>query len=238
MNVIYSKTGSDGNASVISDGETLIQIDAGIKPYKVNAKIGYKISNIQLVICSHVHQDHLEYATEYARMGIPVYTHKSVKDAAPLKTKWLHSFNDNEHLKAGTFVIQPFNVPHINSDGTDCPNYGFLIGSIHTKERMLWVTDCSYIEQKFSPLDYICIECSYVDVDDYSEELEYINQFVEKRRLNSHMSLNRCIEFLSNQDLSKCKKVRLLHLTKSQGNIKNTILSRLKLKFPDIEFVI
>lgn len=138
----------------------------------------------------------------------------------------------------GTFVIRPFKVAHANSDGTDCDNLGFLIYSKSTKEKMLWITDAAYIENKFPPMDYICIECNYIDIDDYSNELSYVNGFVEKRRFRSHLSLNRCIEFLKQQDLSKVKEIRLLHLTESQGNIYNIILERMHNAFPNIKFII
>lgn len=143
-----------------------------------------------------------------------------------------------KQFSAGTFIVKPFDVAHTNSDGTPCKNFGFLLYSTVTKEKMLWITDASYIESRFPPMDYICIECNYVDVDDYSNELEYVNQFVEKRRFTSHLSLSRCINFLKMQDLSNIKYIRLLHLSESQGNIYNIILGRMKCEFPDIQFII
>lgn len=143
-----------------------------------------------------------------------------------------------KQFNVGTFIVKPFNVAHVNSDGTACENLGFLIYSTSTKEKMLWITDASYIESRFPPMDYICIECNYIDVEDYSKELEYTNKAVEKRRFNSHLSLSRCIDFLKKQDLSKVKEVRLLHLTKSQGEIKDEILSKMHNEFPSINFII
>lgn len=57
MEVLFSKTGSKGNASVISDGETLIQIDAGISPDKVNREINYRMDEVFGVLVSHFHGD-------------------------------------------------------------------------------------------------------------------------------------------------------------------------------------
>lgn len=57
MEVLYSKTGSKGNASVISDGQTLIQIDAGITPEVVNREINYRLNDVFGVIVSHLHGD-------------------------------------------------------------------------------------------------------------------------------------------------------------------------------------
>lgn len=57
MEVLFSRTGSKGNASVVSDGETLIQIDAGISPDKVNREINYRIDEVFGVLVSHCHGD-------------------------------------------------------------------------------------------------------------------------------------------------------------------------------------
>lgn len=57
MEVLFSRTGSKGNASVVSDGETLIQIDAGISPDKVNREINYRMDEVFGVLVSHCHGD-------------------------------------------------------------------------------------------------------------------------------------------------------------------------------------
>lgn len=239
MEVLWSKTGSKGNASVISDGQTLIQIDAGITPEKVNQSIGYKLSEVYGVIVSHSHIDHSAFIPRFLRLGMKVYASKETW----LKTQITRPNRNAVTVEAGkqftmaTFIVKPFNVAHVNSDGTPCENLGFLIYSTKTKEKMLWITDASYIESRFPPMDYICIECNYVDIDDYANELEFVNTFVEGRRLRSHLSLDRCVEFLKQQDLSRIKEIRLLHLTEGQGDIYNIIYSRMKNEFPDIKFI-
>lgn len=174
------------------------------------------------------------------KLGMKVYANEDVwsKTALSRPMRNAVTIKAGEQFKLGTFAVKLFNVAHVNSDGTDCPNLGFLIYSTVTKEKLLWATDASYIENRFPPLDYICIECNYVDVEDYKSELEFMNGFVEKRRVRSHLSLNRCVEFLKQQDLSRIKEIRLLHLTESQGNIYTIINNRMKQEFPGVKFVI
>lgn len=57
MEVLWSKTGSKGNASVISDGQTLIQIDAGITPEAVNREINYRLNDVFACLVTHCHGD-------------------------------------------------------------------------------------------------------------------------------------------------------------------------------------
>lgn len=240
MEVLWSKTGSKGNASVISDGKTLIQIDAGITPEKVNQNIGYKLSEVRGIITSHAHIDHSAYISRFLRLGVKVYANEEtwLKTQISQPKRNAVTIESGKQFRVGTFIVKPFDVAHVNSDGTPCQNLGFLIYSAITKEKMLWITDASYIESRFPPMDYICIECNYIDVDDYGNELQYINPFVESRRLRSHLSLDRCVEFLKQQDLSHIKEVRLLHLSESQGKIEETITNRMHKEFPSVKFVI
>lgn len=184
--------------------------------------------------------DHSAFISRFLRLGMKVYASKEawLKTQISRPRRNAVTIESGKQFNVGTFIVKPFNVEHINSDGTPCENLGFLIYSTVTKEKMLWITDASYIECRFPPMDYICIECNYIDVEDYSKELEYTNKAVEKRRFNSHLSLSRCIDFLKKQDLSKVKEVRLLHLTKSQGEIKDEILSKMHGEFPSINFII
>ena len=240
MEIIYSKTGSKGNASIISDGKTLIQIDAGIDYKTVNKCSNYRLNDVSGLFATHIHQDHIKNLNEYLKLGLSVFANKEVIDKVSGKNK-IHKIKEIESLsqiEVGTFKVKPFDVYHVNTDGSDCDNKGFFIYSTETKEKMVWITDAAYIENKFPALDYICIECNYIDVDDYSKELEYVNKFVEKRRFNSHLSLSRCIDFLKKQDLSKIKWIKLLHITETQGNIEQIILSKLHHEFPDIKFII
>ena len=178
--------------------------------------------------------------SDYLKLGMETYALEDVwlKTQNKAHLRHAHTIEYNKQFRVGTFLIVPFPVAHTNSDGSDCPNAGFLIYSTVTKEKMLFITDAGYIESRFPPVDYIMIECNHVDVEDYKDELEYVNAFVESRRVKSHLSLDRCVDFLKNQDLSKVQWVRLLHLTESQGNIYNIILDRMNKEFNNIKFII
>lgn len=55
METLVSVTGSKGNATVISDGETMLQIDCGVGYNNVNSLCGYKLYECKDVIVSHGH---------------------------------------------------------------------------------------------------------------------------------------------------------------------------------------
>lgn len=183
---------------------------------------------------------HSAFISHFLRLGMKVYANEEtwLKTRISRPTRNAITIQSGNQFNVGTFIVKPFDVAHVNSDGTPCENLGFLIYSTAIKEKMLWITDASYIESRFPTMDYICIECNYVDIDDYANELEFVNTFVEGRRLRSHLSLDRCVQFLKQQDLSKVKEIRLLHLTESHGDIYNIIYNRMKKEFPNIHIVI
>lgn len=148
------------------------------------------------------------------------------------------TFEQGKQFQIGTFKIKAFPVHHKNIDGTECENSGFLIYSNVTKEKLLWITDASYIESKFPPVDYICVECNYIDTEYDGDLLECVNPFVEKRRFGSHLSLQNCIKFLQSMDLSNVKWIKILHMSKSQGNIQKKILKELKNNFQSVEILV
>lgn len=56
MEFIYSKTGSDGNFSVICDGESSIVIDCGVNYQKANKKVRYGLLDASAVLVTHSHK--------------------------------------------------------------------------------------------------------------------------------------------------------------------------------------
>lgn len=234
MEILHSTTGSKGNFSCITDGKTMIAIDCGIPLDKANKAIGYKLSKASAILVTHSHQDHTKYVKDFLNRCIPCYMSPQCKETLELDNYYTKKIEPLKTIVVGSMAIVPFELPHTNHDGTPCQNYGYLIYSAVTKERMLWCTDCHYIPHNFPPCEYYCIECNYYDVQDYSK-LDDVNVSVERRRFRSHLSLANCIRFLKSQDLSKAKQIRLLHISSSTGNIANYLRAKVQEEFLNIQ---
>ena len=231
MRIVYSKTGSTGNCSVIesSSGGKII-IDCGLKYDKVNRKVGYTLHKASAVLVTHCHGDHTAHLKDFFKTNVNILMNAETLAQAQKqghikaltsksKVKVLSYKNQYEY---GDFIVKPFPLKHTSyvvneetgiKEELPCDCSGFLIFEKATKEKLLWITDTSYVESTFPPMDYICIECNYFEQENYADEIQYINEFVEKRRLKSHLSFETCKEFLNLQNLSKCKEIRLLHLS-------------------------
>lgn len=123
-----------------------------------------------------------------------------------------------------------------HKEDVPCDCSGFLIADKFSKEKMLWITDTMFIENRFPAVEYICIECNYFEKENYAEELPYIQSLaVEKRRLFSHLSFEECAKFINSQDLSKLKSIRLLHMSTSLSQAeKDSIAERMKAEIKNL----
>lgn len=238
MKILYSKTSSSGNASVIESGDGhLLIIDAGIKYRTVDKAVGYRLHNADAILITHVHKDHTYYLADFLSRRIKAFiSHKTLSGCNIYASKEAYWFIDeNNTLDTDGFKIVSFELVHTYASGHPCECYGFLILDKSTGEKMLWSTDTQYIKNKFPPLDFYCIECNYFEHDNYNDDLDYIEKVVEQRRVQSHMSFESVVKFLKIQDLSKCKEIRLLHLSSSmlarqKKYIKRKLRNELKTK--------
>lgn len=226
IQTLYSKTGSSGNCTVFDDRKMMFAMDCGIEPKEINKNTGYQLSKIKHIFVTHSHVDHGKYCGEFLKRGTHLYMGAGTKEALGLDDGYyLHVVSARRQFEVNNnLLVVPFEVPHCNSDLSSCENFGYLIYSKTAKEKLLYATDCQYIPQKFASLDRIFIECNYKPLESYFGEVKHINSTtVEKRRFQSHMSVKACIEFLSKQDLSNVKEIRLLHLSSGQYYLKDQI---------------
>lgn len=233
MRLIYSKTGSDGNCVIYenSNGKRLM-VDSGVSVSEVNKNIGFSMSKVKNILITHHHQDHTKYILEYLERGIHVLTGSQTRAYLDIPEKYNYYITEIKPKELivldNEFYIKPFELPHINVDGTPCFNLGYLINSKTDKEKVLHCTDCQYIPYQFYGLDRIVIECNFISPQSYVSQQGYINEFVEQRRLVSHMSLFAVEEFLKKQDLSKLKQIKLIHLSNDYSHCKDIMKARVK----------
>lgn len=232
MKVLYTKTSSQGNCSVIENGDgDLLVIDAGIQFDKVSSAIGYRLYNASAILLSHGHVDHIAYIKKFVECGIVCYGLQETLSASLEKASKRYSkpIEIKKTYSVKGFKFVPLEMKHTNSDGTNCPCCGYLIQDTATGEKMLWATDTQYIKQRFPKLDYIGIECNHFERDDWADSIGYVEKSVEKRRVESHMSFETAVKFLNMQDLSACKGIYLLHLSSTmQPNQKKRIAEKMK----------
>lgn len=215
MQTLFSSTSSRGNCTVLksSDGH-LLTIDCGIPYETVNRSIGYQLHECKVLLCTHKHSDHVKFINDFRNRGMIACCDSETAVSSKIVGRYC-GLHDRIEGWGNGFRWIPIALHHTNSDGSECPCFGFLIKDNASGEMLLHCTDTQYIKYRFPPINIINIECNYTEQDSYMEDLEAIERAVEMRRVRSHLSLQSCTSFLAKQDLSKCKEVRLLHISDS-----------------------
>ena len=159
---LYS--GSSGNCSLVETENTKILVDAGVTSKKIREgleTIGKSINQIDAVIITHEHSDHVKGSQVLCKNNnIPIYanshTFSMMKQVIPEEQK--KYFNTNEYFEIKDLRIYPFSIPHDAAD--PC---GFSI--YHDKNKISIATDIGHMENKIidnlAGSDYILLESNY-----------------------------------------------------------------------------
>ena len=81
----------------------------------------------------------------------------------------------------GTFAVLPMSTCHDVAEPL-----GWLLESIRTGERLVFLTDTSRAEDTFPPLDHILIECNHMG----AESMADTNAYQAQRIIDNHLSLS------------------------------------------------
>ena len=103
----------------------------------------------------------------------------------------------------------PFDVEH------DAPEpLGFLLRSMETGEKLLYVTDTYYIRYRFEGLTHIMLEANY-DAEALEQNVKdhRVDLSRAKRTVFSHMGIDTVIKTLESFELGSLQQVWLLHLS-------------------------
>lgn len=216
MDIKCLASSSSGNCYLISDGSSTLMLESGIRLQKVQNVIP-DLTKINACLISHEHGDHSAYVKDilkYTMVCASQGTLNALNDKHQVSDEmkvFQHVLKHNTRTKIGSFIVVPFDVQHDAAEPL-----GFLIHSNTTNENLLFATDTYYIKNRFKDLHYIMVECNY-SYDLIPEELskpEYL------RLLQSHFELSNVKEFLKANDLTKCKRIYLLHLSSRHANAK------------------
>ena len=208
-------SGSSGNVYLVEEeGVAPLLIDAGIPIKTIRDKLrehGVMITDLAGCLIDHEHQDHSKSVKDLLKMGVDCWT--SLGTAYAISVAEHHRMNilvSGFARKIGAFVVLPFSLAHDAAEPL-----GFLVA--HGSDRLLFIPDTAYIENRFGDVTIIAIECNNID-EILSKNIQSgsLPAVVGRRIRRNHMSLSTVISMLRSNDLRKCRKIYLLHL--SDGN--------------------
>lgn len=198
---------SSGNCYILQNGEEAIILEAGVRFSAVKEALNFDLSKIKVVVSSHLHGDHSKYLKDFALSGIPcladesVFTHYGMNLSTCIQAKHMHEYN------FGGFSIKPFSVEH------DVPTFGLLLNHPEMG-KTVFITDTGEINYSFRNLSNIIVEANFSDeIIERNVMNGVIHPVHEKRVKLSHLSLEKCVEWLNCIDLSNVNNIVLVHLS-------------------------
>ncbi len=220
-------SGSKGNCVYYGTENTKVLFDCGISGKATKKKleeIGVPIEEIDAVVISHEHGDHIRGLRILAyRMGIPVFANAETAkgivkhyNACP-KFK---IFTTGESFLFRDLEIHPFSIPHDAADPV-----AFVVH--HDKIKLGICTDLGFattlVTQKLHHCDYLYLESNH----EPSMVHRSTRHILYKQRVlgrGGHLSNEACGELLKQCYSPKLKHVHLAHLS-SECNTHERALS-------------
>lgn len=215
-------SGSSGNCTYITDDETHILVDCGATAKYISSclgRLGVLPSQIDAVLITHEHRDHVSGAGVFARKyGTPIIaTNKTITAmhtiTGNIPDSCLSSCASHKEFKIGAIDIRPFSIPH---DAVEPLGY-----RLSDKDGTFTIaTDLGHISDELiddlSGSDSIIIEANH----DLEMLRTGVYPYYLKRRIlgdKGHLSNDTCAKLSAMLAKSGTKSFWLGHLSKENN---------------------
>ena len=204
---------SKGNCYILEDEKNIVIIDCGISYREILKGIDFNLAKVKFALSGHSHADHSKAIIDLMKNGVDVYVSKETATELNLSGYRLKIIKELKQFNVGEFMVLPFDLHH------DVHTLGFIIQH-KSLGKLIYATDTSYIEYKFSGLNHILIEANY-SKEILEKNIENGFDPVRAERIvRSHFSLENVKELVKANDNPKLKNVVLLHLSDGNSNAK------------------
>lgn len=213
MRIEVIASGSSGNAYALhQEGAAPLLIEAGVQYKRLQAALKHQVTSLAGALISHEHGDHGKAAQNLTRAGVDVYATAGTLGALKLAGHRAHALSPIEpRVIDRHWTVMAFPAVHDAAEPA-----GFLVSSADG-DRLLYLSDSSYCAHTFANLTLVMIEANYSEAIMHERVMSgSLDKLVAVRTIRNHMSLERCIQLLHANDLSRVREIVLLHL--SDGN--------------------
>src|SRR5690606_18032539 len=145
---------SAGNAYWISDGQTPLLIECGIRVQDLRERLRFGLASLGACLLSHEHADHARSARDILRAGVDLYATQGTIDALGLEGHRLRPIRAHQQVRIGTWTVLPFDTVHDAAEPV-----GFLLAS--RAGKVLYLTDTAYCRYRFTGLTHILVEANW-----------------------------------------------------------------------------
>ncbi|MBE6598722.1 MAG: MBL fold metallo-hydrolase [Ruminococcaceae bacterium] len=203
---------SSGNVYIVTfflEGGQRVRLllECGIPFKRIQQALDFSIGDIDFCLLTHEHMDHSLAVMDVLAYDIPLYMSEGTAIMLNLaedvnilpakKTAEIYGRDKNSSVK-----VLPFPVRHDAAEP-----FGYLIAS--GEDKLLFATDTAGLQYRFPGVTEIAVECNHdkgLLAPDTLEPWQY-------RAMRHHMDIDTVINYLGQMDLTKCRRIHLLHLS-------------------------
>ena len=205
---------SRGNCYLVREGGNLLLIEAGIASKEFRHRSGYLSHRLSGCLISHGHKDHCRGALSYAKCGVGIWCSPATwASLGPKAGDW----TDRHHMISphgfDSFRVGPWGAISFKSVHDIEGALGFFLSSPEG-DNLVFITDTGYVRERFAGITHVAIECNWSP--------ETLAPGISPERLErldrNHLSLEQVIAFLRANDLSRCREIHLLHLSRDNSD--------------------
>ncbi|MFQ3786164.1 MBL fold metallo-hydrolase [Halomonas sp. A29] len=156
-------SGSKGNATLVSDGETTLLVDCGFGLRETErrlAHLGVHPSQLDAVLVTHEHGDHLRGVGPLARRyAVPVYITPGTWLSGRLgEVPCRHWITPQSRFAVKSLVVDPFTVPH---DAREPVQFRFESRGCHLGVLTDLGHPTDHVVEAFRGCDALILECNH-----------------------------------------------------------------------------
>jgi len=217
-------SGSRGNATLISQGQTHLLVDCGFSCRETEKRLQhlkFEASQLTAIVLTHEHADHINGVRVLARKyNIPIYATAGTAGCLSVDVMALITeFSSHDVFDIGDIEVQPFPVPH---DAREPSQFVFTDG----QHKLGLLTDVGMItpaiEQALSMCDALLLEANHdMEMLDNSVYPEHLKIRVAGRL--GHLNNVQSAKFLDKIDTSRLQHIVAMHLSE-KNNSANIVL--------------
>ncbi|MBV1877831.1 MAG: MBL fold metallo-hydrolase [Pseudomonadales bacterium] len=215
-------SGSNGNATIVDDGETCLLIDLGFSVKETEKRlrrIGKVPQDIDAILVTHEHADHIHGVAPFARKyHPPVYitpgSHNPQKMGLMPK---VHHVNIHRKFTIGSLEVEPVPVPHDSAEPCQ-----YLVTANEIKIGLL--TDLGHVTpfvvQQYRCCEILLLECNH----DLAMLANGPYPYKLKQRVGGnqgHLNNEQAAGLLKSMQLDRLEHLVLMHI--SEKNNKSSL---------------
>ena len=228
-NILFS--GSKGNCTYISDGETSILVDAGGNLKRIREsleQLGESLDNIRGIFVTHEHTDHINalynitkkydlhiYTTEETARAFCTPTPSRGMDVCRNVAGCVMTVKPGKTYEVGSISVRTFSTPH-DAVGS----LGFVFKSTKDEKCIGYATDIGYVtdemKELFRGVKNIVIESNHdIDMLKTGPYPEYLKERILSD--TGHLSNVSCAEFVKDLAREGSCSFTLAHLSEENN---------------------